>query len=220
MPLTSPGHDLSEGAVYSLIPDEFIPLIPSGFNHGGPQFVNLPDPNIPNSTWFAISSYFPDNGGFPTAVMRDFLQAFLGATQPSNGPTISRTSMLGDQPNDVIVTTDSQTYHAIPGQSRSFPYLAHSDTSYIGPALQSLGLGWDNRNVTQSPAVNQQVASWLGYNAANPVPTKAIPFETTDETSQSGIADSKPDFSRIKSFRPTRESRRTFSRILSGSTTT
>jgi pimeloyl-ACP methyl ester carboxylesterase len=166
MPLGYPGLDLTKGAVYSLIPDSYLPII-STFIPGGPQFSKLPDPNIPNATWFAIAGSYLDNGQTPKAAMRDFLNDFLAATYPVGSTPLTLLSMLGNPDNDVIVTRDSQLYHAIPGQSAVFPNVAHSTFPLYA---NSMSFFQDNRaSITDSPAVNQQIATWLGYQSIAPL---------------------------------------------------
>jgi hypothetical protein len=193
-PLAFPGHDLKEGAVYSLIPDDYISLLPPS-ERTGLRFSDLPTPNIPNATWFAVGSTFPDNGQLPTATVRDFLSLFISATYPSNEAPETLTDMLGNGPNDVVVTLGSQLDHVIPGQAQTFNYLSHTrvPTAVVPFFPHSL-----NDTVTASPAVNQQIANWLGYGSygaspqiANTMVQTANPLSPSFQPRASGILDGK-----------------------------
>jgi hypothetical protein len=186
MPLAYPGKAITEGAVYSLIPDTLNPT-------GDQQFARLPDPNITNSTWYAIASNAHARGSAPP-ILEAFLNTFFSAMYPKSQvsppiPTVQSMFLEGEHTtdDDVIVTVASQTYHAIPGQTRTFPGLAHAPLPGLGPAIKFLypySCTYDN--VTHSAAVNQQVACWLGYQFNCPsVLTADIVAQTDNSLSQS-----------------------------------
>jgi hypothetical protein len=159
-PLAYASHDLAEGAVYSLIPDNLNP-------QGQQQFAALPDPNIDNATWFAIAGSYPDDGHLPRAVLRGFFNTFIAATYPITATPMTLTDMLGTPDSDVIVTEDSQLYHVIPGQSMTFQGLSHTSVPKLGPAMTLLGRygAFSDAAVTNSAAVNRQIGNWLGYGS-------------------------------------------------------
>jgi hypothetical protein len=117
-PLAYPGHDLSEGAVASLIP-------------GDAGLTSLPNPNITDASWFAIASEFIDSGSPEKSFLRSFLDKWISNTY-SPGETPSRSiktnDILGGAPNDVIVTVASQTDQALPANTKLFKGLAHTPT--------------------------------------------------------------------------------------------
>lgn len=157
LPLAYPGHALSEGAVASLIPGE-------------PHLLSLPNPNITNATWFAISANFHTGGTMPISPLELFLDVFLAATYPANAQPITVNSMLGETDNDIIVTVPSQTAYAVPGQNRQFSRMEHAPLIPIGLLRRVISVGgvFTDANVTNSPEVNQQIASWLGYGSGSP----------------------------------------------------
>lgn len=177
MPLAPPGAPLSEGAVWSLIPTD-------------DHLNQLPDPNIPGATWYSIASNYQMGGSQLPSVTENFLNTFFSALYPKGDPaTPTIASMMTDslsapswlpnnvapsivcQPttnptfrqNDVIVPACSQTYHAIPSQSCTFPGLVHSP---ISGALKLLlpGKSVPAPAVTESNDVNDQIEYWLGYS--------------------------------------------------------
>jgi len=205
MPLAPPmdSDPLTRGSVASLIP--------------GPDnshLVNLPDPNIPNATWYAIASNYQAAGSSIPSSTEQFLDTMFPALYPNpinfNNQPPSIAFMMSDGPqarvqvcnatstptlnqNDIIVPVCSQTWHAVPGQTYTFSGLAHSSTpgwSAINLLLH-LGLGASSdANVTDSSAVNQLVAYWLsGQSGASPVPatveSESKPMESLAVATQS-----------------------------------
>jgi hypothetical protein len=162
-PLAYPGHALTEGAVYSLIPDSYLPLITS-FLPGSSQFGILPDPNIDNSSWYAVAGNYEDNGQAPQSLLRYLLNTLVAATYPTSGPNpetpMTLEDMFNDPSNDVIVTRKSQLYKAHPGHYQTFQGLAHTSIPYAGTST----LLYNNGSVTKSETVNETVAHWLGYH--------------------------------------------------------
>jgi len=98
---TVPPDPITKGAVYSLIPDSLNPT-------GQPQFASLPNPNIPNATWFAIGSDWIDDNHLPASTLRVFWNTFIADTYPPSQNPMTISSMLGTRDNDVIVRLDSQ----------------------------------------------------------------------------------------------------------------
>jgi hypothetical protein len=155
-PLAYKGAALSTGAVASLIP-------------GGRSIANAPSPDLFNTDgkWYAIASDFPDSD-HPAALLRDVLNAFIAATYPSGQTPPNLSGLLGTNSNDVIVTVPSQTSTAVPAQTKQFKDLQH--TPAPTEALLLPGFGSDSNNsVSDSAAVNGQVAYWLGLQ------TTAVP---------------------------------------------
>jgi hypothetical protein len=202
MPLAAPNADLSQGAVASLIP-------------GDRHLVNLPDPNIPNATWYAIASNYQAAGSGVSSVLEGFINKFIAALYPTpinlanqppsdeymmlnsmpNGVAVCNSVGSGILPNDIIVPVCSQTYHAIHGQTFTFPGLAHAPVRVLGPVLQMLGQG-SNANVTDSDQVNSLIAYWLeGQSGRSPVganrEAKSDEVETDSAKSEtSGLSES------------------------------
>ncbi len=156
-PLAYPGRPLTEGAVYSLIPDG-----PPLFLN---RFANIPSPNIPNATWFAVAGSWLDDGHHPSPMARDTLDPLVAATYSTSETPLTLSGMLGDIDNDVIVTRASQLSEAIPGQFHVYMDLAHTSIPYAGPIFSLGGLNplVSNATVTNSTDVNRQVVHWLGY---------------------------------------------------------
>jgi len=150
LPLSYPGTPLSTGAVYSLIPS-------------GKSIANAPPAGIFNTAhgkWYAIASDYK-KGDQPPALLRDTLNAVIAATYSSSPPTVD--SILGAPENDVVVTVSSQTSTAVAAQTKQFSGLQHTPA----PGEASLLFGSDsNASVTDSAAVNGQVAYWLGLQTA------------------------------------------------------
>jgi hypothetical protein len=186
-PLALPGDRIENGAVFSLIPNN-------------PHLNNLPDPNIPNATWFAIASDFTDDGHKPPSLLRQSLNKFLGATLPA--PQSGKTSPPIQQPNgdvdfnfilgylenpnnsitplsypegpmhnDAIVTVDSQLF-GNPSKSYTFLNLSHTSIPIIGSLLPNSS----NQSVTNdsSNSVNGQIVTWLGYQDSSSPTTDMV----------------------------------------------
>lgn len=174
LPLSYTGHDLTEGAVYSLIPDAMIPLLPQS-EQTGLRFCDLPNPNIPNAAWFAVASSWKDDNHLPASTIRFFWDNLIAATYPPSQNPMTLTDMLGTPYNDVIVRLDSQLNGAIPGQFRVFQDLSHTNLPLLGPGLVALSYDpatqyFSNNYVTNDASVNQQVGTWLGYVSSIQLP--------------------------------------------------
>jgi hypothetical protein len=145
-PLFGPGLNVTTGAVYSLEP-------------GSPSLNNpdLSGPNIANADWLAISSLAPGNSALAGGV--NTLIAALYKNPYGNGvPTID--SILGNLPNDAIVTLDSQTHGASQGLVTTFNNLSH--TYLVGSLLTLLTFGtFDDSNVLQDSGVEKTASCWL-----------------------------------------------------------
>ena len=147
-PIYAPSLPVHSGAVYSLDPD-------------GPSLndPNLSGPNIANATWRAISSTKPGNSAL--ALGLDTLIAALYRNPDSNNvPTVDL--VLQDEPNDAIVTIDSQTKGAQGNQLYTFARLSH--TSLVSSILTWLTGGNINDNsVTDDPSnsVDKLAACWI-----------------------------------------------------------
>ena len=147
-PIYAPSLSVKTGAVYSLDPD-------------GPSLnnPNLSGPNIANATWRAISSTKPGNSAL--ALGLDTLIAALYRNPDSNKvPTVD--SVLQDEPNDAIVTLQSQTQGAQGNQLYTFAKLSH--TSLVSSILTWLtGDNINDNSVTDDPtqSVDKLAACWI-----------------------------------------------------------
>ncbi|HWY14540.1 MAG TPA: alpha/beta fold hydrolase [Rhizomicrobium sp.] len=147
-PIYAPSLPVNSGAVYSLDPD-------------GPSLnnPNLSGPNIGNATWRAISSTKPGNSAL--ALGLDTLIAALYSNPDGNDvPTVD--SVLQDEPNDAIVTVDSQTKGAEGNQLYTFAKLSH--TSLVSSILTWLtGDNINDNSVTDDPSnsVDKLAACWV-----------------------------------------------------------
>lgn len=186
MPLAAPGMPLDTGAVASLIP-------------GNDYLVNhLPNPNIPNATWYAIAGNYQAGGSSLPSTLEAFLNEFMGAlysttdndngqaltvkkimTYPgqgegANAPDTCNDGSTGFFDNDVIVPLCSQTYFAIPGQSHVFPGVAHTDLAlptWVESGVAKVTTTISAPSVTRSDDVNALVGYWLsGQAGAPPLP--------------------------------------------------
>lgn len=149
-PLAYQGKPLSTGAVASLIPSSA-------------SLKAAPKPTIFNTSygkWYAIASDWKDTDK-PPSLIRAILDDLVAATySPSQtAPTLS--SILGTEDNDVIVTVASQTASAPSAQVVTFKDLGHTGL----PGSVSIQ-PYSNNKVTAWPAVNAQVAKWLGLQAS------------------------------------------------------
>ena len=111
-PINAPGLPVKTGAVYSLDPD-------------GPALdnPNLSGPNIANATWRAVSSTRPDNSALAFA-LDTLIAALYKNPNGKNVPTVD--SILGNVPDDAIVTVTSQTTGATGKQLYTFANLSHT----------------------------------------------------------------------------------------------
>ncbi|HEY2446903.1 MAG TPA: hypothetical protein VGI20_14300 [Rhizomicrobium sp.] len=153
-PIYAPSLIVKSGAVYSLDPD-------------GPSLnnPNLVSPNIANATWRAISSTRPGNSAL--ALGLDTLIAALYKNPDSNSvPTVD--SILQDEPDDAIVTVQSQTTGASGNQLYTFSKLSH--TSLVGSILTWLtGNNINDNSVTDDPSqsVDKLAACWIESTGAD-----------------------------------------------------
>lgn len=173
--------DASRGAVASLM---------AGDDH----LTQLPDPNIPNATWYAIAgNYQAAQPSIPSTVEvfnNTFYKVFypqpihldnpppptgyMMTDSPDNPTTAcSKTSSPIFRQNDSIVPLCSQIWHAIPGQTVTIPGLAHTDISGLGSLMAKFGNSVDAPSVTASDIINKYVSYYLGYQAA-PVQSNAV----------------------------------------------
>jgi hypothetical protein len=161
MPLTAPGYPLGIGAVYSLDP-------------GGAAIVDLA-PAIPNSVFAAIGAIWPDQDQ-PQSLLRNEINTLNEAIYLPQVTPPTTDQILGDQPNDVIVTQDSQVDGPPQVVSMMPSDLAHTGASF--PTLLGLLLGGSNTNVLDSSAVNQTVGCLLlneGGACTPPASVAALP---------------------------------------------
>jgi len=158
-PLTGPDQPLDTGAVYSLEPNS-----PSLNNP------NLVGPNVANSTWRAVSATAPGNSALALA-----LNTLIAAlySNPNKAPTLN--SLLGNLPNDAIVTVESQTKQAGINQYYTFANLEH--TSLVSSILTWLsGQNINDNSVVDDPSgkVYQLAACWLVTTGANSCEPEAV----------------------------------------------
>jgi hypothetical protein len=157
LPLSYPGTALDTGAVWSLIPN-------------GTSIAHLPPADAFNTShgkWYAIASDYKD-GDQPPSLLRDVLNAVIAATYASSPPTVD--SILGSANNDVVVTIASQTASALTAQTKEFKDLQHTPAPSEAELLFG---GASNASVTDSAAVNGQVAYWLGLQKT-PAPAARV----------------------------------------------
>ena len=153
-PLAHPGAAIKSGAVYSLEPSS-------------PSLTNpaLVGPNIPNSTWRAVSATKPGNSAL--AIGLDTLISALYSNPYGNSvPTVD--TLLKNKPNDAIVTVASQIEGAGNDQSYTFSSLSH--TSLVSSILTWLtGDNLNDNSVTDDPSgkVDSLAACWLSSSGAN-----------------------------------------------------
>jgi len=181
---------LLRGSVASLIPGESH-LLPGSSN-------SLPDPNLPNATWYAVASDYQAAGSSVPSDMEQFLNTFSSAlyhypidldnpplslrymmTYPGNrGLQTTCPAVSGFMDNDIIVPVCSQTWHAVPGQTAVCPGLAHAAAGPWGaikvilaplPSANGDKLGpSSSAYVTDSQPVNQLVDYWLSARPGQP----------------------------------------------------
>ena len=162
MPLAANGAAVTSGGVYSLEPTYV-----SGVSYPGKP---------PNSTWIATTASFPDTAS-PGSFLRDILQRlaanFYGtANQPAGAPCNTTaapqtfTQILGNLPNDVIVTTASQSSGASQAPNVTVTdsgNLEHTGTPAdgFGAALLKTLLGDTDTNVLSSTGVDTTIQTYL-----------------------------------------------------------
>jgi triacylglycerol esterase/lipase EstA (alpha/beta hydrolase family) len=151
-PINAPTLSVKSGAVYSLEP-------------GGPSLTNpkLSGPNIANATWRVVSSTRPDDSALATA-LDGLIAALYSNPDGKNVPTVD--SILGNMPDDAIVTVASQTNDASGNQLYTFSQLSH--TSLVSSILTLLGKVNDD-SVTDDPnlEVEKLAACWIETTGAD-----------------------------------------------------
>jgi pimeloyl-ACP methyl ester carboxylesterase len=168
MPFAYPGEDPTTGAVAS-VGTEYQPL----------QTLNglpLGIPGIQNIQAGAISAVYPDPSSAGPSLLRTVVDAFIEGIDS----TKTATTLLGNYPNDVIVSLGSQLgtddYSAITRCS-NYPlqYLEHSPTSpVISEVSNQLGLGGvPDPNVMVSDTVNTMVMCFLMSGGTSACPTSS-----------------------------------------------
>jgi hypothetical protein len=170
-PINAPTLPVKSGAVYSLEPD--------GTSLNNP---NLSGPNIVNATWRAVSSTRPNNSALATA-LDALIAALYSNPDGKNVPTVD--SILGNQPDDAIVTLASQTDGASGNQLYTFAKLSH--TSLVSSIL-SLLTGVNDNSVTNDPSreVEKLAACWIettGSDSCLPSHKEAVAENTEAPTS-------------------------------------
>ncbi len=151
-PINAPGLPVKTGAVYSLDPN-------------GPALnnPNLSGPDIANATWRAVSSTRPDNSAIAFA-LDTLIAALYKNPDGKNVPTVD--SILGNVPDDAIVTVASQTNGATGKQFYTFAKLSH--TGIPRKILQFL-VGVNNQSVVRDPSreVEKLAACWIETTGAD-----------------------------------------------------
>lgn len=151
-PINAPTLPVKSGAVYSLNPN-------------GPALNNpdLSGPNIANATWRAVSSTRPGNSALAVGV-DTLIAALYRNPDGKNVPTVD--SILGNQPDDAIVTLASQTNGASGNQLYTFAKLSH--TSLPRSILEWL-TGVNDHSVVHDPSreVEQLAACWIETTGAD-----------------------------------------------------
>lgn len=145
-PIHAPTLPVATGAVASLDPD--------GKSLNNP---NLSGPNITNATWRAVSSTRPGKSALAFA-LDTLIAALYHNPNGKNVPTVD--SILGNVPDDAIVTVDSQTSGAKGNQLYTFAKLSH--TSLVGSFVKWL-TGYNDNSVTNDPSreVEKLAACWI-----------------------------------------------------------
>ncbi|HEY3636696.1 MAG TPA: hypothetical protein VGK90_00995 [Rhizomicrobium sp.] len=151
-PINAPGLPVRTGAVYSLEPD--------GRALNNP---NLSGPNIANATWRAVSSTRPDNSALAFA-LDTLIAALYKDPNGKNVPTVD--SILGNVPDDAIVTVASQTNGAAGKQLYTFAKLSHTG---LPKNIRQYLTGVNNNSVVHDPSreVEQLAACWIETTGAN-----------------------------------------------------
>jgi pimeloyl-ACP methyl ester carboxylesterase len=172
LPIAAPGFDYCTGAIWSLIPPGAYVTPPHSAyacTPPGSDIANLPAPNIPNATWYAIGSDFVDNGQQVAGpITRIFLDSIVAGTYPESQTPDTLSGILGTPDNDVIVSLDSQLFGSLPAQRSVFENLAHSPLNAYPNFTAEWILGapkgtFSIATVTDCADVNAQIAAWLGY---------------------------------------------------------
>jgi pimeloyl-ACP methyl ester carboxylesterase len=158
-PINAPNLPVKTGAVYSLEPN-------------GPALNNpdLSGPNIANVTWRAVSSTRPDNSALAFA-LDTLIAALYKNPDGKNVETVD--SILGNVPDDAIVTVDSQTKGATDKQFYTFAKLSHTG---LPRKIRQYLAGVDNNSVVHDPSrkVEQLAACWIETTGADScLPSKA-----------------------------------------------
>jgi len=164
-PINAPSLPVKTGAVYSLDPD--------GPALGNP---NLSGPDIANATWRAVSSTRPDNSALAFGI-DTLIAALYKNPDGKNVPTVD--SILGNVPDDAIVTVTSQTTGAMGQQYYTFSKLSHTGLPHA--ILQYL-VGVSNQSVVhdKSREVEKLAACWIETTGADTcLPAK---MEMAEET--------------------------------------
>jgi pimeloyl-ACP methyl ester carboxylesterase len=152
--LSVPGFDdISTGAPYSLETTAG-PVLPGQQN----SIANSPAPNsLSGATWRAISAQYLDSSS-PESALHYLVDLLIAATQWTTNPIPTVDSILGGLPNDVIVTTQSQTAGSPNANSVPFNQVAHSKSglpSFLLPSSLS------DANVLNKPEVGDMVVCLL-----------------------------------------------------------
>ncbi|HEX4079087.1 MAG TPA: hypothetical protein VHX61_09470 [Rhizomicrobium sp.] len=154
-PINAPTLPVKTGAVYSLDPN-------------GPALNNpdLSGPNIANATWRAVSSTRPGNSALAFGI-DTLIAALYKNPDGKNVPTVD--SLLGNVPDDAIVTVASQTNGASGNQLYTFAKLSH--TGLPAGILQYL-IGVNNNSVVHDPSreVEQLAGCWIETTGADSCP--------------------------------------------------
>lgn len=156
-PIYAPSLPVNTGAVWSLIPD--------GKSLGNPH---LSGPNIANATWRAVSSTRPGNSALAFG-LDVLIAALYHNPDGKNVPTVD--SILGNVPDDAIVTLTSQTQGAEGNQLYTFAKLSHTDL--VGSILTWLSGGELNDNsVIDDPSreVEKLAACWIETTGSDTCP--------------------------------------------------
>jgi pimeloyl-ACP methyl ester carboxylesterase len=169
-PINAPTLPVKSGAVASLDPD--------GRSLNNPD---LSGPDIANATWRAVSSTRPNDSALATA-LDALIAALYRNPDGKNVPTVD--SILGNQPDDAIVTVASQTDGASGDQLYTFSKLSH--TSLVGSILKWL-TGVNDNSVTSDPSreVEKLAACWIktsGADSCLPARSEVEAGQTTNST--------------------------------------
>ena len=151
-PINAPTLPVKTGAVYSLDPN-------------GPALNNpdLSGPDIANATWRAVSSTRPDSSALAFGI-DTLIAALYKNPDGKNVPTVD--SILGNVPDDAIVTVASQTNGASGNQFYTFARLSHTG---LPPKILQYLIGVNNHSVVHDPSreVEQLAGCWIETTGAN-----------------------------------------------------
>lgn len=190
MPLAAPGYPLETGAVASLIP-------------GDSKLISLPNPNLPDSSWFAVTAEFIESAA-NKSFLRYFLDSLISDLYPIGQAPLTTTEILGGVHNDSIVSVASQSYEALPNHTRLFEGMNHTGfPSWLCSLLTHFDCHSSNNTfVTDSSVVNQQVFGWLNY-IPQLVPAPASIALTPSSHSEAALAStSQSSFQEAEQERP------------------